>query len=465
MRIITGTLIFGGSVTMTRRGQTNALAKKSFLVKSYDEDGVFQGVLDDVISEFTFTQEINTSSSSIEILLARNSDFRGQVVSPILDSDDDEILDSNSRTILGNAQSLPKVGPGSDINYNNRIDVMAYYGSVEPILDSDGLEILDSNNETIDSIIGAPNGRRKFTGYISQINTQYGNEENTSITVTSYGADLKNYLVNDGAGSTTVPFNSYDPGNIIKESLDQFKLDAAAEDELVYTDYTDSTVLLTGSVASYTFKANNNQDMADKTLELAPAEWYYYIDLGTNLYHFQERSETPEHVFYLGKHIESLSLRSGIENSASQFLGVGGGDPALYKYYNRTRAPYTRRGLIQYSDSRVTLESSLDIISDYELDAKNRVQYKTAINILDRSVDGEKGYPIDTVTIGDTVGFRNFGNYVDELVFQIVGLTYEADRINLQLDTLSPTVSKRLADLRRNLDQQSSQYVPDDPLV
>jgi hypothetical protein len=67
------------------------------------------------------------------------------------------------------------------------------------------------------------------------------------------------------------------------------------------------------------------------------------------------------------------------------------------------------------------------------------------------------------INVGEVVGFRNFGNYVDDLTMQIVGLNYTPDFVQLQLETKPPTINKRLEDLRRNMIVSENQNVPTTP--
>ena len=61
------------------------------------------------------------------------------------------------------------------------------------------------------------------------------------------------------------------------------------------------------------------------------------------------------------------------------------------------------------------------------------------------------------------VGFRNFGNYVDDLKLQVIGLSYQPDLVQLQLETKPPTINKRLEDIVRNLKVTDNQNAPDQP--
>lgn len=448
-----GTLLLSGDVFAIRGLNASAIERKTYMWKVYDEDNNYVGVLDDVITEPTWTEEINSDGSSMEIELARNSDSLVVGTEPLKDSDDLDILDSNNFQILTTTQSRNKVGPGSNIAHNYRVDLFVFYGEVSPILDSDSAPILDNNGETIDGTVGAPNGVRRFTGFISQINIRYGDTETTLVQLTSYGYDLDQYLVKSGS-NTTVAFNSFDPSDIVKDGLDAFTTQAGGDS---FTTYSDQTVATTGTVVSYTFRANTYSELLQKSLELAPPNWYYYVDLGSNLVYFQEKSSTARHQFILGRHINKLDLKSYIGSVVNEVLFTGGGDPALYKLYTRTVQAGTRRSLARLSDNRVTVEDSADIIANTELDNKENVQYRSTVTILDRV------YDIESIRLGDTVSFRNFDSFVDTIILQVVGKRYTPDFVELQLDTIPLDINKRIEDITRNLNTQETITVPNAP--
>lgn len=72
-------------------------------------------------------------------------------------------------------------------------------------------------------------------------------------------------------------------------------------------------------------------------------------------------------------------------------------------------------------------------------------------------------YDIESINIGDVVGFRNFDNYVDGLTMQIVGRSYTPDAVTLQLESMPLSVNKRLEDLRRNLAVTENENAPNSP--
>lgn len=453
---IFGSLKFQGEVRALVYREPTAIDQKSFLWKVYDPEGLYLGTRNDVITLPTWTEEVNSTGSSVELEIGVNSDSLAQSTMNLLDESGNAIQDENGFNIQTTVETKNQIGPDTLIDYNNRMDLYVYYGSTGAILDEDGLPILDENDEEIIGVQGAPNGVRRFSGFISQINSKYGGSDTTDITLLSYGFDLDHYLLMSGS-DTTVTFNSFDPSDIVRNSLNSF----IAQGIDTYTTYDNSTVLSTGTVVSYTFKQTTIKSVLDKAVELAPSNWYYSVDLGNNFVNFKARSATANHLFVLGKHIHELSLRGSIENVVNDVLFVGGvpdgNDLNLYKRYTEAPAPRTRRGLYNYSDNRVTLESSADILSESKIDEGNQKHYKSTVTILD------KQYDIESIRVGQTVGFRNFGNYVDEIVMQIVGLTYTPDYVTIQLDTLSPTVNKRLEDLRRNLTLQENVNTADQP--
>ena len=453
---ISGSLLFGGSVKAIVIKDTQALPGKTYLYKIYDEDGTFVTVWkNDVITDPSFTHEINSIGSTMDIELAKTSDSLGTTTGPLQTEAGTNITTESLQNILASTQSRNQIGPNSSIQYNNRVDVYAYYGEVSPLL-TEGMEvIMTEDNETILASSGAPNGLRIFTGFISDINTRYGNTDTVAVQVTSYGWDLNQYPITNVSNETTVKFLSYDPSDIIREAMTKFVADSASYN--TYTKATDTSVSTTATTLSYTFKANTYADVLDKTLELMPSNWYYYVGLGDNTVYFRQRSVQPTHKFYLGKHIKALDLKGSIADTNNRVLFTGGGDPALYLERVEAPAPRTRRTLELYSDSRVTLTSSAEIIADGIIEDKNKVRYRTTIEILSGV------YDIESLKVGETVGFRNFDNFVDNLTMQIVGINYSPDVAQLQLDSKPPTINKRLSDIYRNMKVQENQSIPDAP--
>lgn len=455
LRSISGTLSFSGYARAVVLRDAEGLQDKRYLYKVYDPEGNYIEVWKDVASDLEFTHEVNTIGSTTTIELARNSDTVGVTVSPLQTESGLNITTEDDFDLLVATESRNQVGSGSSVDYNNRVDVTVFYGSVEPLYTEDMQEILTEDDENLLAELGAPNGRRIFTGFISDINSRYGSTETTIVQLTSFGWDTDQFPITTSGGATTVPFLSQDPSQIARDAVDKFVADSSPYN--TYTHKTDSSIATTGTVVSYTFRSNTYKETFDKVLELMPSNWYYRIGLGDNVVYYNERSTTPEHLFYLGKHIKSLDLKGSILNSVNRVLFTGGGDPALYISREEPPADRTRRSLQVMSDARVTVLSSAEIIAEGNIGDNNKRLFRTTVEIL------SKQYDIESINVGDTVGFRNFGNEVDGLLMQVIGLSYSPDSVQLQLDTKPPTISKRLEDVVRNLKVTENMNVPGTP--
>ena len=455
-RTASGTITIGGQAYGVIRSDIDAIETKKYLVKVYDEDGNYLETWRDVMSEPSYSQETNQIGSAMTLELARNSDSLGQVTAPLLTEAGTTITTESGVALYATTSTRNQVGDGSTVQHNNRVDVYVYYGEVSPLLTEAGEEITTENGELLLAQTGAPSGKRIFTGFIAEINTRYGENETTIVQLLSYGFDLNQFILDDTSGNTTLTYNSQDPSQIVKDVMDRFATVSASYG--TYTRRATTSIATTGTTVSYTFRINTYGEVLEKALELMPSDWYFYVGLGDNIVYFKQRTTTPQHTFYLGKHLEKLEVRSYIGESYNDVAFVGGGDPQLYKRYTEAPAERTRRTLHRFSDSRVTLESSAQILSQGLIDQKNRVQYRSTITVL----SGQ--YDIETITVGDMVGFRNFGNFKDDLMLQVVGLTYTPDYVTLQLDSLPRTVNKRVEDLRRNMIMNENQNVPTAPV-
>lgn len=427
--------------------------RKQYIYKVYTKSGDYLGDWADVVSELGYTQEINSAGSAIEVELARNSDSIQTERYQWINESGDDLVTSEGDNIVFRQDSINNIGEGSDVDLNLNVDVYVFYGSIDYWVNENGDYIVNENGDRIVFATGAPKGRRIFSGYISRYQSRYGSEENTVVSIFSHGAELENYLVHDG-DDTTVAYNSQDPSDIVKGVLDTYAADGGV------VTYGENTVDDTNAVVSYTFRLNTVLEALDKSVQMAQAggDWYYYLDMGSNEIVFKERSVEPNHVFTLGKEILSLNLEKYIEDleNVVYFTGgdTGGGENLFTMKQDSDSINTYRRGLVRLADSRVTLVSSANLLMDASL--QNALpQFRSTVTVSDAS------YDIETIKPGDVIGFRNFGNFIDSVKMQVVSVDYSPDQVGLQLDTLSPSIPKRLADLKRNQIELENKETPD----
>lgn len=254
------------------------------------------------------------------------------------------------------------------------------------------------------------------------------------------------------SGITTVPFASADPSTVMRYIVD------FAASKGCHIQYTDDSIDDTGTVVTYQFNTNTCGEAINKVLELAPSDWYYYIDPSDNTLYFKARPETPDHTFTLERDIAEFSIERDMENIVNETYFSGGGDPALFvKNIDQISQDDWRRGLAKLSDNRVTDATSANTISLGHIERYSEPVYKSKL------VVASAVYDIETISPGQLVAFRGFGNFIDELELQISEVQYNRDTVTLTLGTLRPAVPKRLEDLRRNLDvieQQNNPTIP-----
>ncbi len=164
------------------------------------------------------------------------------------------------------------------------------------------------------------------------------------------------------------------------------------------------------------------------------------------------------------------------------FTGGDLGGYNFFKKYEHTASIelYGRKTL-NYSDNRVKVTSTADLIANTILERKSYPQIKIPFDVL-------KNYDIDSVKPGDVITFRNHNGvpqelslwdvgYWDEMYWdfdiknpstyemQIVKFGRDGDLLTATLSTLPPDVNKRIEDIKRNLEKQQTINNPDEPTV
>lgn len=252
---------------------------------------------------------------------------------------------------------------------------------------------------------------------------------------------------------TKIPFNSYDPSNMVKEIIDY----ANAQGAKIH--YDSDSIEMTGTTVSYTFNLNTIKEALDKVLELCPADWYWTYDPGTNLYSLKSRPEVPTRWFTKKRDVTVGKIRKSIARIINKVFFTGGGDPALLVVENDYDSQYANRiGISKVSDQRVTLDSTARILAQSEIARLKEPEW-----VVNFTVNPKHYTALENISVGDLAGLSNFGYMLDALELQIVGLTYKVDSVDVALGSLLPAFPKRIEDIKRNLDTVEQQYNPTAP--
>lgn len=271
----------------------------------------------------------------------------------------------------------------------------------------------------------------------------------------SAGADMA-FKVYELGGQTTVPHNSVEPADIFRAAITYLR------NQGVNVRFTADSVKNTNTVVSYTFNTNTVMEVLNQVLKLCPADWYWFIEPGTNIVHLEPRPTVASHTFTLGENIELFNIERSLEQLVNDVY-FSGGKPdgaetnVFVHRYDAFSSNLYRRRLSKLSDDRVKVESTAVLLADSELARNNMPQY--TINLV---VVAEK-YPIEEVQVGQLIRLANFGNFIDELLLQAASVDYQGDKLALTLGMLPPSLPKRIQDIRRNLDTVSQEDNPVSP--
>lgn len=231
-----------------------------------------------------------------------------------------------------------------------------------------------------------------------------------------------------------------------------------------------SSISLTATSASYTFNTNTIKEAIDNCLKLAPENWYYYIDQATNILHFHEMQEAPDHTFAIGRDIARLAISKDLSKVVNTVYFSGGGTPPLYKKYTIPNS-ITSYGVQseRYKDGRVTLEATAERISQGILQGSPEILVR--LSVIDSNLN-QTGYDIETISLGQMVKVANSGigaeskfdiaqfdtavydydlSNLSSIVFQITSKEYSGDFVSFTLSTTPPDITKRIQDISRNV--------------
>lgn len=621
-------LAIGDSVSKAYvRGIEPVEQDKKFRALIYDGDRNYIGdITKHVANEFSFKSAINTLHSNMALVLAQNEQSTETAVDTWGNETPEEIGTETGEAILFDLAAAIGLGPGSNVEVNNEVDIKAYYGAMHEWVDESGEPIVTDDGELIMFEDGYPFGKSVFTGYLSQWELMFGDGENVTANLLSHSKELDNimletddvvamthgagigagsvgisgggpddfdslaqvfrytgstgargrirlkgwpgwgsdipigisiragnnpsspgaliatttgfieadpdnfradtfidlyftpgtftngsdyiiYLSNLGpgktggnptypanfyltsnnvangqlyyatksvgytslgtsydlwfeiytlGGATTRTFNSIDPGYLLRQLVDFARLRGAR------VNYDASTIELTGTLISITFKTNTISEAIEAVLKTAPADWYYYYDYGDNILHFHPRPTVPAHYYTKGRDTVNLKVKRTIEKLINDVYFTGGGSPTplFIRKQDQTYINNYRRGLAKESDNRVTVQSTAEILAQGLIDQYGQPLYSGTLMVV-RVED----FRIEDVTVGELSGLISFGALVDALKMQNVSVTYHPDYLDIDLDLLTPPIPKRIEDIKRNLNELEHANDPTSPTI
>ncbi|BDQ20082.1 phage tail protein [Rhodococcus qingshengii] len=424
---------------------------KEYVAKVYSKTGQFMRVLTDITDDLTFSQQILTPGTTTTIRLARSAENTIELREPLTDQAGVGYTDQTSDPYVVTSTTANTVGPDTDIEIGLGVDIFAHYGGYEPLVNEKGEPYVDQDGDPYIVSTGAPMGRRIFSGKIMKYRAHYGDTEYVEATLISHGVELtKGELIKSGA-ATTVTYPSTEIATIAKSVLDT---------NPGRIGYTTGSIDTTGVTPTMKFELNTKLEGIKSLYSQTPDGYFWYVDVGENLLYIKKRNTAADHIFVKGKHLADIDIEKSAEDLRNKVYFVGGdpGSGTLFKVYTDTAAiTDSELGVHRITDRRFTLTASAQRYASKVMSEYGRPIWTSTITIP------SSVYDIESIKLGQMVGFRNFGNFVDTQLLQIVGYNYTSTLITLTLGTLQEGMAEIIADLDEGLSNEQYQQLPTTP--
>lgn len=262
------------------------------------------------------------------------------------------------------------------------------------------------------------------------------------------------FITKYGTPTTTTTYSSQDP---VTGMMSGILADYNARGGYI----TERDFTATGLSLTYMFNMAFIFDALKKVLELSPTGFYSYIDLGTAEIDINQMSTGPDFTVVKGKDVGSIDLVMSIEQVKNYMLFTGGdtgGGVNLYRQYQdpESNSFYGIRTGVR-TDNRVTNTTTADAIGDTFIEDNANESQETSVTIPVTSMD------TTLLTPGKTVGFKNYGDFIDNMVLQIVRREFNTKTVTLILGRLPVRMNDEIQSINRGLLNEQTIDNPSQP--
>ncbi|WP_298585120.1 phage tail protein [uncultured Kocuria sp.] len=424
---------------------------KKYLYKVYKPNGEFVGTWTDVKDDPQFTQRLNTPGTTMTVQLSRSPNTTKEKRDVMTTQDSEPITSEDGHNLMVSYQTNNSVGEGTDVDINYSVDVYVIYGGFDTLVTQDGEPITTQDGEELLVAYGAPNGVRIFSGFILDYESKYGDATGVTVTLASNGHKLSHELVRSGETIRVTYSNQY-VHDIARSVLD------TNPGPMTYSAASISSANTDQVTAK--FVLNTKLEAIESLHSQTPPGWYWYGNVADNYVYLQPPATQPHHKFLKGHHIKSLELKRSIENLRNRVYFVGAevsGVNILKKYEDSASQASWGMGLHRITDRRFSLPDSMQRYANKEMSRYSQPIWTTTLTISSAK------YDLESIKLGQTVTFGNFGNFIDGLLMQIVSLTYTPTSLTLELGELLPEQAEIVADIEESLQNDQYEKLPDQP--
>lgn len=216
-----------------------------------------------------------------------------------------------------------------------------------------------------------------------------------------------------------------------------------------------------GYTLTYTFNMAFITDALKKVLEMSPSGYAAYVDFGTSLLDIFPISDTADFTVVNDKDAIDVDIELSIEQVKNYLLLTGGdtgGGTNLYRDYrdSASDAAYGPRTATK-ADNRMTVTATADAVGDSFIDENSseaeNITLVVPVTAMDHSL----------LTPGKTIGFKNYGNFIDTIIQPIVRREFHTKYVMLTLGKMPIRMNDEVQRINRELLNEQTIANPNAP--
>lgn len=300
-----------------------------------------------------------------------------------------------------------------------------------------------------------------YEGFISTISfIANGVEEFVEIHCLGYVARMAMDYYKNGT-TITITETSADPSQMLKNIIVRMK---AENSQLSNIGYTATSIETTGLSLDYKFESMTYLDSINKCLELAPSNWYWYLDQN-NVFYFKAKPSSSTHNFIFRTNIQSFEIDYSIENIVNETLIWDGQVAGNYrsKVDTQSQNSYARRVKKLIMPNINADVTSMDAIADSILEENRDPKVKGRVVIIDNN-ENTRGYNIESIEPGDTCNLIGVpvsaGSFLKTNLF-IRSVTYSINSVIVEVEDWKPDkMEDIITNLNRDLSEERTTGIP-----
>jgi len=262
-----------------------------------------------------------------------------------------------------------------------------------------------------------------------------------------FGWDLA-FSLYESPGDYKRAFYSQDPSDILRELID------FAQKQGARCRYTESSIENTDTKVTIRFNdVTTISEAIAAVFKSMPADWHYYYDYAENIVHAHPRPTTVKRKLQRGKNvIGTPKLVKTIEELVNDVIFIGGekadGKTLVVAGRDDRSIAEIRRGFKKLSDSRYKDETSAKLVVEGEIQRGSKPVFSGEATFASPK------YEALDIHLGELTQYQGFSATMDAPEMQIVAITQKLETAELKFNILRPRLSKRIQDLKRNMDNR-----------